>query len=67
MMLMRAITEEGLAAASRVGPPTAVAAMAFFNISLQDWVYLVTLALLLAQLARLGYLFWKWLQTRCTP
>lgn len=61
MMLMRAIADEAAAAASRVGPPGAVAAAAFFNLSLQDWVYIVTLVLLLVQI---GYVLWKWRQDR---
>jgi hypothetical protein len=61
MMLMRAIADEATAAAVRVGPPGAVATVAFLNLSLQDWVYVVTLVLLLAQIA---YLFWKWRRER---
>ena len=56
-MFTKEIATEIGGAAGRIAPPAAVAVTTASGYTLQDWVYIGTLALLALQGA---YLLWKW-------
>lgn len=55
------VSGEMLAAARNASPPVAVSGLVLGGVSLQDWVFILTIVYLLAQTAYLG---WKWWRER---
>lgn len=50
-----------------VGTPVTVTGLTVLHVSLQDWVYIITIIVSLAQIGRYAYLGWAWWQKRRAP
>lgn len=57
MIFTRDVATEAASAAAKLAPPAAVATASASGLSLQEWVYVVTIAYVVLQSLHLG---WKW-------